>query len=124
MQAAYGLTNRLSFGVRIPYVTQDNRVQAAFDNRTATVGINPAVPGGVAPLSVPGTRLPTTEDIQALLQRLGFTRVQDWSDASFGDICGKHSISACWSKPLFERVLKLGGTEARQGQEDSGLSCC
>jgi hypothetical protein len=88
LPAAYGLTNRLSFGVRIPYVTQDNRVKAALDNRTATVGINPAVPGGVAPLSVPGTRLPTTEDIQALLQRLGFKRVQDWSDASFGDIFG------------------------------------
>jgi hypothetical protein len=88
LQAAYGLTNRLSLGARIPYLTQDNRVKAALDNRTATVGINPAVPGGVAPLSVPGTRRPTTEDIQALLQRLGFKRVQDWSDASFGDIFG------------------------------------
>ena len=63
LQAAYGLTNRLSLGVRIPYLTQDNRVKAALDNRTATVGMNPAVPGGVAPLSVPGTRRPTTEDI-------------------------------------------------------------
>jgi hypothetical protein len=69
-------------------VTQDIQVQAALDNRTATVGMNPAVPGGVAPLRFPGTRPPTTEDIQALLQRLGFKRVQDWSDASFGDIFG------------------------------------
>jgi hypothetical protein len=85
LQAAYGLTNRLSFGVRVPYWTQDNQVQAALDSRTATVGFNPAVPGGVAPLGVPGTRPPTTEDIQAFLERLGFRRVQDWSDASFGD---------------------------------------
>jgi hypothetical protein len=88
LQAAYGLTDRLSLGVRLPYWTQDVRVKAALDNRTATVGFNPAVPGGVAPLGVPGTRPPTTEDIQSLLQRLGFKRVQNWSDASFSDSFG------------------------------------
>src|SRR6266581_239811 len=88
VQAAYGLTDRLSLGVRIPYWTQDVRVKATLDNRTATVGFNPAVPGGVAPLGVPGTRPPTTEDIQTLLQRLGFRRVQNWSDASFSDSFG------------------------------------
>ncbi len=54
VQAAYGLTDRLSIGVRIPYWTQDIRVKAALDTRTATVGFNPAVPGGVAPLGVQG----------------------------------------------------------------------
>jgi hypothetical protein len=88
LQAAYGLTDRLSIGVRVPYWTQDNQVKAALDNRTATVGFNPAVPGGVAPLGVPGTRPPTTEDIQAFVERLGFRRVHDWSDASFGDSFG------------------------------------
>ena len=88
LQAAYGLMDRLSLGVRLPYWTQDIRVQAALDNRTATVGFNPAVPGGVAPLGVPGTRPPTTEDIQRLLERLGFRRLQNWSDASFSDSFG------------------------------------
>ena len=60
-------------------------MQAALDSRTATVGFNPAVPGGIAPLGVPGTRPPTTEDIQAFVERLGFRRVETWSDASFGD---------------------------------------
>ena len=60
-------------------------MKATLDPRTATVGFNPAVPGGVAPLRVPGTRPPTTEDIQRLVQRLGFKRVESWSDASFGD---------------------------------------
>ena len=49
-------------------------MQATLDNRTATVGFNPAVPGGIAPLGVPGTRPPTTEDIQAFVERLGFRR--------------------------------------------------
>ena len=88
VEAAYGLTDRLSMGMRMPYWTQQIKVKAALDNRTATVGFNPAVPGGVAPLGVPGTRPPTTEDIQALVQRLGFRRVEDWSDASFSDSFG------------------------------------
>jgi hypothetical protein len=85
LRAAYGLTDRLSLGVRVPYLTQENQVNATLDTRTATVGFNPAVPGGVAPLGVPGTRPPTTEDIQAFVERLGFRRVETWSDASFSD---------------------------------------
>ena len=86
VQAAYGLTDRLSLGVRIPYWNQRIDVQGTLDTRTATVGVNPAVPGGVALLGVPGTRPATTEDTQAFLERLGFRRVDDWSDAGFGDI--------------------------------------
>src|SRR5207249_11472871 len=37
LQAAYGLTDRLSLRARFPYWTQDIRVKAALDNRTATV---------------------------------------------------------------------------------------
>ncbi|MGE3541972.1 MAG: hypothetical protein AB7N91_31720 [Candidatus Tectimicrobiota bacterium] len=88
VQAAYGLTDRLALGLRIPYWTQQNTVKATLDSRTATVGFNPAVPGGVAPLRVPGTRPPTTEDIQAAVERLGFRRVEDWSDAGFSDLFG------------------------------------
>jgi len=108
LQAAYGLTDRLSLGVRVPYWTQDNQVQAALDSRTATVGFNPAVPGGIAPLGVPGTRPPTTEDVQAFLERLGFQRVQDWSDASFGDSFGglkyQYYQSAHWRLAATGRV--------------------
>jgi hypothetical protein len=108
LQAAYGLTDRLSLGVRVPSWTQDNQVQAALDSRTATVGVNPAVPGGIAPLGVPGTRPPTTEDVQAFLERLGFQRVQDWSDTSFGDSFGglkyQYYQSAHWRLAATGRV--------------------
>jgi hypothetical protein len=100
VQAAYGLTDRLSLGVRLPYWTQQNRVKATLDSRTATVGFNPAVPGGVAPLRIPGTRPPTTEDIQTAVERLGFRRLHDWSDASFSDMFGalkyQYSTSERW----------------------------
>jgi hypothetical protein len=88
VQAAYGLTNRLSLGVRIPYWHQTIEVDGTLDTRTATVGLNPAVPGGVAPLGFPGTRPATVEDIQGFLERLGFRRVDDWEDAGFSDIIG------------------------------------
>lgn len=84
--AAYGLTDRLSVGVDVPYWNQKIDVKAKLDNRTATVGINPFVPGGVAPIGFPGTRPPTTEDIQNFLVSQGFRRVEDWSDNSLGDI--------------------------------------
>jgi hypothetical protein len=88
VEAAYGLTDRLSIGLRMPYWHQTIAVQATLNPQTATVGFNPAVPGGVAPLGLPGTRLATTEDIQAFIERLGFRRVEDWSDAGFSDIIG------------------------------------
>lgn len=87
-QAAYGLTDRLTVGLRVPYWTQDIRVKTALDTQTATVGLNPAVPGGVAPLRVPGTRLATTEDLQAFVERLGFRRITSWANASFSDLFG------------------------------------
>jgi len=83
---AFGVTDKLSIGVNIPYWNQSVDVQASLDNSTATVGFNAFVPGGVAPLTVPGTRDPTTEDIQNLLVSEGFDRVEDWSDSSFGDV--------------------------------------
>lgn len=87
-QAAYGITNRLSVGLIVPYWIQKIDVKAELDNSTATVGVNPAVPGNVAPLGVPGTRLPTTEDVQTFLESQGFRRVEDWSDKTFGDMFG------------------------------------
>src|SRR6266571_1371105 len=114
LQAAYGLTDRLSLGVRLPYWTQDVRVKAALDNRTATVGFNPAVPGGVAPLGVPGTRPPTTEDIQQLLQRQGFRRVQNWSDASFSDSFG--GLKYQYARSEHWRLAATGSVRAPTGR--------
>jgi hypothetical protein len=76
--------------MHIPSWHQTMAVQGALETRTATVGVNPAVPGGVAPLGVPGTRLATTEDMQTWIERLGFRRVDDWSDAGSGSHRGAY----------------------------------
>lgn len=83
----YGLTNKLSIGIQIPYWWIKNDVNANLDSTNATVGKNPFVPGGVAPLSVPGTTPFTTDDVQNLLvQQFGYTRVESWSGDGIGDI--------------------------------------
>lgn len=83
----YGLTDKLSVGIRIPYFDVKNDVDARLDTSTATVGKNPGVPGGVAPLAVPGTEPFTTDDAQDLIvNAYGFDRIETWSDTGIGDI--------------------------------------
>jgi hypothetical protein len=83
----YGLTDKLSVGANIPYAWQNNNVSARIDNSTATLGFNPAIPGGVAPIGFAGTPPPTTDDIQNILvSQFGFKRLESWSHDGFGDI--------------------------------------
>ena len=83
----YGVTDKLSIGTKIPYFWFKNDVTASLDNTNATVGLNPFVPGGVAPLVVPGTTPFTTNDVQNLLvQQFGYKRVETWSGNGVGDI--------------------------------------
>jgi len=68
----YGLTERLSVGVKIPYWWFRNSVKARVDSgpdSSANVGKNPFFACGspVCPLFVPGTSRFTTEDVQQLL---------------------------------------------------------
>jgi hypothetical protein len=90
---AYGVTDNLTIGANIPYAWQRNDVNASVDNSTATLGFNPFVPGGVAPVgfncggACPPTPPPTTEDIQnVLVNQFGFKRLESWSHSGWGDI--------------------------------------
>jgi len=104
----YGITDKLTAGVKFPYKWLRNNVSASLNTVNATVGKNPlyGTPGdpfgGLAPLvpiALGGTPL-TTEDIQSLLgggldingdssidvPGFGFKRFESWSDQGFGDI--------------------------------------
>jgi len=84
----YGLTDRVTLGVKLPYWNFKNNVSASLDTSTATVGINsnPAIPSPIAPLALGATPL-TTADIQQLLKtEYGFDPVEDWSKSGFSDI--------------------------------------
>lgn len=62
----YGITDRLTVGVKIPYWWVKNTVNANLDTTRSTVGKNAAL-ATLTPLAVPGTVPLITEDVQALL---------------------------------------------------------
>jgi len=96
---AYGLTDRLTVGVFIPYWWVTNNVKSRLDTSRATVGKNAAI-NSLAPLSVPGTVPLTKEDVIQLLGKgldingdgkidipgFGFKRFGTWSDSGLSDI--------------------------------------
>ena len=98
---AYGLSDRLTLGVLLPYNNSKNDVNAAVDSSAASVGVIPAVPYLVPSTNVggPGTPL-TTQQVQDLLgdgldadgngsvdiPGFGYDPVESWSESGIGDI--------------------------------------
>lgn len=110
---AYGLTDNLSFGIKIPYIWYKNKVKADLDTSNANLGKNnlykqsllpePYNSSPILPLNAPG--LPpgaitpmTAEDVQALIgpglsingepaiPGYGFDRFETWEDDGLGNI--------------------------------------
>ena len=95
----YGVTDRFTVGVIVPYYWQTSKVAARLDTSRATVGKNAAL-NTLVPLSIPGTQPLTAEDVQGLLGQgldingdgtvdlpgFGFKRFETWSDNGFGDL--------------------------------------
>jgi hypothetical protein len=98
-EVAYGITDRVTAGVRIPYWWLTNTVSGRLNSgagSSANVGLNPAFgrPGQppLIPLSRGGVPL-TTEDIQRLIgpglpgiPGIGFKRFDSFSDHGIGDL--------------------------------------
>jgi len=86
IQPAYGVTDKLSLGLIIPYYWFKNKVTANVDSSNANFGIN-NVTGQPFPL-IPGvSHRATTEDIQKLLQtNFGIKRIETWQEDGIGDI--------------------------------------
>lgn len=113
----YGLTEKMSIGIKIPYYWNKNNVSARLDTENATVGKNPDVPGGIAPLDVPGTEPFTTTDIQNLLvSEYGYKPIENWSGSGIGDM----EIGARYQylKTDKWRLAFLGGARIPTGDVD------
>jgi len=113
----YGLFPKLTIGAKVPIFKARNSVDTALNTSNATVGSNPGVPGGFAPLAFPGTTPLTENDIQNLLvSEYGFKKVKDWDDTGFGDI----EIGARYQYFSNEtwRLAATGALRIPTGQED------
>ena len=114
---AYGITDKLSFGIKIPYWDFKNNVSAELDTSKATIGKNSLVPGGFAPLTFPGTKPLTAGDVQNLLARnYGYEPIQNWSRSGISDIQAflryQYYHSTNW------RLALTGGAQFPTGKED------
>jgi hypothetical protein len=95
----YGLTDRLSVGLYIPYWWIQNKVQRRLDTTNATIGKNAAL-DALTPLGVPGTVPLTTKDVLDLLGKgldinndgtidipgYGYKKFETFDDNGIGDI--------------------------------------
>lgn len=132
---AYGVTDKLTAGVHIPYYWQKNDVGARLDTTGATVGKNPffGAPGDpfggapLVPLGLGGIPL-STEDVQNLLgeglfingvlavEGFGYKPVETWSDDGFGDI--EIGVKYQYFKTADWRLAFLGGVRLPTGEVD------
>jgi len=90
---AYGVTDRLTAGVIIPYYWTKNQVNASINPATANVGkspfaVGPGNPLGLVPFAfgVPSTTPLNINDVQQLLAAQGLKPVQTTETEGFGDI--------------------------------------
>ena len=120
----YGLTDRITVGIHIPYWDVTNSVDARIDNTGATVGGNPflGTPGDpfggapFVPIAMGGVPL-TTDQIQDLLvSQFGYDRIESWSGQGLSDIeiGGRYQ----YLKTEDWRLAFTGGIRLPTGEED------
>ena len=136
---AYGITDKLSIGIKIPYWDVENNVEASLDTTNATFGKNrffgiaPAALGAapLAPVSAPynGVRL-TSQDAQNLIGKgldvngdgridipgYGFNAIENWSRQGISDI--ESQLRYQYYKSENWRLAASGGIRFPTGRED------
>lgn len=134
----YGLTSKLTVGVKMSYWWVDSNVKADVDSgpdSSATVGFNTlwgtaADPYGspAIPLSLPGSRPATNDDVQDILgpglsindtpavEGYGYDRFEDWNNEGFSDteISGRYQ----YAKSEHWRHAFTGGFRLPTGRTD------
>jgi hypothetical protein len=136
---AYGLTDKLSFGAKIPYWHFENKVDADLNTASATFGKNPffglapAPLGGApfVPISPPFNGVPlASRDVQSLIGRgldvngdgtidvpgFGFKRVKTWDKDGLSDI--QTGLRYQYYKSNNWRLALTGGVQWPTGRED------
>lgn len=123
--AHYGITDRMTFGIKIPFRKIRNQVDAKIDTTNATLGINPQYgqpgdPFGVPliPVSLGGVKddALASELVQSSLQDLGYKRVEKWDESGILDI--EAVLKYQYLKTDNWRLAFTGGVRFPTGDED------
>ena len=122
----YGLTDRLSVGIEIPYYWNKTKVkEARVDTTNATFGFNPdfGTPGDpfgvpLIPVSLGGVKddAMATELAQSELEALGYKRIKNWSDSGLSDI--EAGFRYQYFKTEDWRLAFTAGVRAPTGDKD------
>jgi len=82
----YGVTDKLTVGLHIPYYWIKNSVDASFDSTNGNVGLNPGTGACCIPISAGGIPM-DTDDVQDLISsEYGFSSIDSWRGQGIGDI--------------------------------------
>jgi hypothetical protein len=125
----YGVTDRLSVGIYIPYWWVQNSVDKRLDTTNATIGKNAPL-NTLAPLQVPGTVPLTTDDVLDLLGQgldingdgtidvpgYGYKRFKSFKDEELGDI--ELGLRYQYLKTDKWRLAFTGGVRFPTGEKD------
>jgi hypothetical protein len=132
---AYGITDKLTAGIEIPWMYTKNDVEARLDTSNATVGktqIGASMGAPLAPLAgpFPDTVPLTAEDVQNFagegidfdgdgtvdIEGFGYKRVENWSDSGLSDI----QVGARYQyfKTKDWRLAFTGGVQIPTGEEN------
>ncbi len=122
----YGVTDRLTAAIDIPYYSVKNTVKAVLDSGPgsgANVGVNTGPGPGVLPLGLRGVRRFTTEDVQQLLgpglrgvPGFGFKRIRNFSADGLGDISA--GVKYQYLRTQDWRLAATGGVRFPTGRQD------
>ena len=139
---SYGVTDKISLGLKVPYWNFTTKVKTALDKNSATVAKNPAFPAtdptnpllptpvlagppfNLTPAQIDTYKL-TRDDILDLLSGgiptlgmpgYGYKRLETWSDSGLGDI--DLAMKYQYLKNSLWRLGLQGGIRFPTGQED------
>jgi len=110
-QMSYGVTDKFTVGIRVPWVKVTNKVKFSFNNSGANIGIlgaakSTANPCGFFPIGGGGT-IADTAAAQQCLQDLGFKKLQTFQGTGFEDI-ELEGVTNFIGQNIFARPLREG----------------
>jgi hypothetical protein len=125
----YGISDKVTVGLKIPYWDVKSNIDAELDTATATVGKNVAL-NTLAPFAIPGTVPLITDDILDLLSAgldingdttidvpgYGYDRFESWSGSGLSDIEAGLKYQYYNSEPW--RLAFMGAIRLPTGETD------